>query len=946
MLRAIAGDTKFFQALTNYQTTLKNSSASTDTLRNYFNNLLGVDIDPFFRDYVGGSGAGAGSVGGVGNPINTVNWNFTSGRLVIQIGSQAKSATNNVTYFRGPVVMRFSNGVKDTTITIFDWGGGKLSYAGNGMSDSIPGNILNYNLSFTPTTAFYDDSARTMSTGSLVNVPALKGYYWTGATNSTWTTTTNWAGGVVPPNGAQVTIGTTGSTPILTSNISVGGLFMNSGTKLNIGSATLTIEGPISATGATITGSATANIVINGIAGSHAFANKSVGTLNFDQTSASTRSLNNLTVNTGCDVTLGSALDVYGTISLTAATLDLGGKNLTLKSTATATAMIDDLTGSTINNATNVTVERYISDVGRRAWRLLSVPVTGSQTIKQAWQENGILSANLGTNITSPLYTAGNGFDAISNGSSILTHVQGGVSGPSWNGTLANTNTTLLSAFPGYMIYVRGDRNATTGNSLHAATVLRSTGTIRQGTQSAVTVSATGTGYTLVGNPYPSPIDFENISGTANLNQSYYLWDPTLTGNYGVGGYRLVQRTAPNTYQQTPVVLGGPTVDPTIRYIHSGQAFFLKATGSNANVVFTESCKAATVSIVNPIVQATTGNDPQLIANIMVVDANNTASLADGLRISYNDNNQADISDDIIKMGNFGENLSSLREGKSLIVENRPAITKNDTIFLNLVNLKIKNYRFQIGGIDFDHQNCTAFLEDNFLGTSKPIDLKNINDIDFSVTGEPASAAANRFKIVFAKSASLPVSFTTIKAYQQTQPSSQAAAVIAVEWNVVNQLDIKNYEIERSTDGFAFGKLASQPVIANSNEAAYNWLDLNPVIGNNFYRIRSVAFNGEIKYSAAVKVLISTLQNEISIYPNPVTNRSLNLLFNGMEKGTYGLRLINTMGQTVFTQYISHSGGSGIQTIGLTGKFANGVYRLEIIKPGNTRVSKTVTIAE
>ena len=940
MLRAIAGDTKFFQALTNYQTTLHGSAASADTLRNYFNAVLGMDIDPFFRDYVGGSGPGASAIGGIGNPINPVNWNCTSNRLVIQMGTQTKSATNNVTYFRGPVVMRFSNGVKDTTITIFDWGGGKLSYAGNGMSDSIPGNILNFDLSFTPTSAFYDDSARTMSTGSMPNVPALRGYSWTGATNSNWNTTTNWANGVVPPSGAQVTIATTGSAPVLPSAISVGGLFMNSGTTLNIGSNTLTIDGPVSASGATITGSATSNIIINGIAGSHLIANRNVGTLNFNQSSAATRSINNITLNAGSSATLGTALDVYGVVSLNSATLDLAGKNLTLKSTAAATALIDDLTGSTLNNATNVTVERYISDVGHRAWRLLSVPVTGSQTIKQAWQENGVLSANLGTNITSNLYNGLNGFDMASGSASILTHNQGGVSGPSWNFTLANTSSTLLTAYPGYMLFVRGDRNATPGNSLHAATVLRATGTIRQGTQGAITISSTGTGYTLVGNPYPSPVDFEVIAGTANLAQSYYLWDPTLAGNNGVGGYRLVQRTAPNTYQQTPVVLGGPVADPTIRYIHSGQAFFLKATGANANVVFTESSKASTVSIVNPIVQGG-ANDPQLIANLMVIDpTTNTASLADGLRISFNENNQANTSDDILKIGNFGENLSSLREEKSLIVENRPAINKNDTIFLKMTNVKIKKYRFQIGTIDFTQNNLYAELQDNYLDVNTPLNLAVINNINFSVTADPSSSLFNRFKIVFWSTAPKPMIFTSIKAYKVN-------AAIAVEWKVSNQVNLKNYEIERSTNGTTFSTIATQAVLgANGSDATYNWMDNDPAKGDNFYRIRSVDNNGDFKYSSIVNVMMEKERSGINVYPNPVTSKMLNLQFTNMQKGIYGLRLINTMGQVVFTQQLTHRGGSAIQNIGLGNNIQKGIYRLEVIHPDNTKTNVMVNVME
>lgn len=176
MLRAIAGDAIFYQALTNFQTALNGKSATADSLKNHFNALLGRDISAFFNDYVGGSGNGAVAVGGKGYPTNTINWNSpVTNKLVIQTASQTQSSGANVSYFRGPVVLHVKGTLvsQDTTITFFDWGSGNLSFAGNGVSAPVSGGKLSYNLSFTPTSVLYDDSARTMSTGSTVYVPTL-----------------------------------------------------------------------------------------------------------------------------------------------------------------------------------------------------------------------------------------------------------------------------------------------------------------------------------------------------------------------------------------------------------------------------------------------------------------------------------------------------------------------------------------------------------------------------------------------------------------------------------------------------------------------------------------------------------------------------------------------------------------------------------------------------
>lgn len=310
MLRAISGDQKFYEALTDYQTSLAGKSATTDSLRNCFNKALGRDISVFFNDYVGGSGPAATAVGGVGNPINTVNWNSpAANKLVVQMGGQTKSGGSNVTYFRGPVVLHVKGALagQDTTITFFDWGGGDLSYAGKGLSIPVPGNRLSYYLSFTPTTVQYDDSARTLSTGSAINVPGLDNYTWFGSTNTDWNATGNWSAAGVPPQGADITIASIGSNqPVLPGSFAVGPLTILGSNTVIIGSNTLTLNNIIRGTG-TLTGSLASNLIVA----------DSSGVINFDQSSAANRSLNSFTLNTGCSATIGTGpLEIFGPLNL------------------------------------------------------------------------------------------------------------------------------------------------------------------------------------------------------------------------------------------------------------------------------------------------------------------------------------------------------------------------------------------------------------------------------------------------------------------------------------------------------------------------------------------------------------------------------------------------------------------------------------------------------
>jgi hypothetical protein len=198
------------------------------------------------------------------------------------------------------VAVRATAPGKDTTIVLFDWGGGNLSHAGNGISAPIGNNLMSYRLSFTPTALVYDDSARTLSTGSTTTDAAFVGYVWNGSVSNVWTNPANWAGCCgVPPNDADVTIATTVNAPVLPGAVTIRNLTLNATKNLNIGANTLTITGAIDGTG-TISGSATSNLILTGNA----------GTLNFDQTSATTRSLNSLTLALGSTVRLATNLEV------------------------------------------------------------------------------------------------------------------------------------------------------------------------------------------------------------------------------------------------------------------------------------------------------------------------------------------------------------------------------------------------------------------------------------------------------------------------------------------------------------------------------------------------------------------------------------------------------------------------------------------------------------
>ncbi len=166
MLRKLVGDTRFYQAMTNYlnDPALAYKAAVTDDLKNHFEAVAGYDLDPFFNKWIYG----------VGHADFAIKWNNSGKRIAIQVGSQTKSTGATTGYFPSPVVLKISNGLtgaslKDTMIVIYAQAATSLSYAGRGILPAKPQNTLAYDLSFVPAASgiTFDPNAETLSNASV-----------------------------------------------------------------------------------------------------------------------------------------------------------------------------------------------------------------------------------------------------------------------------------------------------------------------------------------------------------------------------------------------------------------------------------------------------------------------------------------------------------------------------------------------------------------------------------------------------------------------------------------------------------------------------------------------------------------------------------------------------------------------------------------------------------
>lgn len=559
---------------------------------------------------------------------------------------------------------------------------------------------------------------------------------WTGAINTSWTTAGNWDEGSVPTNIHSVVIPPVPNQPLVSSNQTVKSITIQTGAFVDIAVGnSLNVRDSLTSNGDVIGGG---NIALVGTA---------------SQSISGIGNYNNLVLNNSNGAVIGSGngnmVSITGRYTPTSGVLTTND-NITLKSTASSSGTI--AAGPTGGNYINgkVIMERHIP--GRRAWRLINFPValSGAPTINQALQENagGNASSNpnpgYGTHITGG--SVANGFDQNSSNNPSMKEWAGGT----WAG-IASTNNAINNQHP-YFLFVRGSRANNLGMGINAPvdnTVLRVKASPKQGSQM---LAVAGTGWQLTGNPFPSVINLDAMAAanSSRLNRNFVFWDPKLGGSNNVGGYVTASYNG-SGYDYSPA-----PVSQLSEYAHPFAGFFVDAI-STGNYLVSENvkCNCGNGNVFRPVAPANNSTSKMHIS-LHSINADGTAPVVDGAMAAFG-NNFSDETDgfDAAKLNNtLTENISISKNNNKFSIERRKPVAYYDTVFLNISNMKAKDYQLEINTENFDSTGTSAFLEDSYTGSRTQLSLSSENLYHFRIINTPAAYAPERFRVIINKASS------------------------------------------------------------------------------------------------------------------------------------------------------------------------------------------------
>lgn len=672
---------------------------------------------------------------------------------------------------------------------------------------------------------------------------------------------------------------------VLQGNVTIENeLNMQGNGKLDIGNHTLSLNGSfVGNANAALRGGPNAQLIIDG--------NGDFGTLYLDNTNpGQTNKLRRLTINrANQSVTLGNRVEVDEDVIVNNGTLNSNG-NLVLVSNATKTARV-----AAGHNRINgrVVAQRHIPEVARR-WRFIGSPV----------QDDTIGGLRRSIFVTGPGGVA-NGFDASYNNAHTVFSYNESTPGNVNQGWVGPANTAeVMPVGRGYRVFVRGDRSniqrMSNTNLPQNEVTLELVGPLNSGNITMpVSFTSTATmdddGWSLLANPYASAFDwnaFWNSPTTTKTNLLPTIWVFNSQSNNYVSY---------NAQAQSGTLTNG--------IIPQGAAFWVKATAANPQLILSDAFTTSATPI-------------QVFKNV--------ANSSFGIRLQSDSINFDEVTVkyiqgatdtldqyDITKMYS-GISLATWGADNRMLSHSSLALkpTVNDTIRL-AVSGGVGAYTLTFDNSHTITIHDQVFLVDNF--TSQMINLLTTPTYSFNITSNTASLGLNRFYIVMANNATVPVDLMHFGAVLGEDKQ------VRINWTTASEINTSHFEVERSADGKLFNALNRVGAAGSKGIlTSYTSIDERPQ-AINYYRLKMVDHDGTFKYSQTriIKLEEQVASNAVALYPVPVVEQ---LTIAHKQTGIKEVKLYGMWGQLFSTQRIDNQQATQLDM----SKYGAGMYIVEV----------------
>jgi hypothetical protein len=156
---------------------------------------------------------------------------------------------------------------------------------------------------------------------------------------------------------------------------------------------------------------------------------------------------------------------------------------------------------------------------------------------------------------------------------------------------------------------------------------------------------------------------------------------------------------------------------------------------------------------------------------------------------------------------------------------------------------------------------------------------------------------------------------------------------VQLEWRTLTEINNSHFEVQRSSDGVHFQTIGNVQGSGNSTKPEeYEFIDKNPLVNVNYYRLKQVDFDGKASTSPIVAVKVSGGGSELSVYAN---KSKIQITIHSAINGTGVLSILDMSGRKLLQQKLELQ--KGVQTLNVEGSsLPKGMYVATLINPTET----------
>jgi hypothetical protein len=165
-------------------------------------------------------------------------------------------------------------------------------------------------------------------------------------------------------------------------------------------------------------------------------------------------------------------------------------------------------------------------------------------------------------------------------------------------------------------------------------------------------------------------------------------------------------------------------------------------------------------------------------------------------------------------------------------------------------------------------------------------------------------------------------------------------------WKTMGEFNTAFYEVESSsssTNFKAIGKIAAQPG-NNAVENNYQFEDVQPLNGVNYYRLRVLDNNSTVQYSPVVAIRSENTQSGFQVYPNPVSGKTINIAIEATEASIYQIGIFSMQGQLLQQEQRAITANGSLQQIQLRSQIAPGMYLLKLTNAKGNQMKQMIAV--